>query len=73
MKQNEIIEKCQITDSKGCLRCEDGYYINDRDCYSCPQNCFTCYNPSYCLFFSAFGITENDGMYVAPEDRVKVW
>ncbi len=24
-------------------------------------------------FYDAFGITENDGMYVAPEDRVKVW
>lgn len=24
-------------------------------------------------FYEAFGITENDGMYVAPEDRVKVW
>ena len=24
-------------------------------------------------FYEAFGITEKDGMYVAPEDRVKVW
>ena len=24
-------------------------------------------------FYSAFGITENDGMWVAPEDRVKIW
>ena len=24
-------------------------------------------------FYDVFDITENDGMYVAPEDRVKVW
>lgn len=24
-------------------------------------------------FYDAFGITENDGMYVAPENRVKIW
>lgn len=24
-------------------------------------------------FYEAFGITENDGMYVKPEDRVKIW
>ena len=24
-------------------------------------------------FYKAFGIGENDGMYVKPEDRVKIW
>ena len=24
-------------------------------------------------FYQAFGITEQDGMWVAPQDRVKVW
>ena len=24
-------------------------------------------------FYAAFGITEKDGMWVAPEDRVKIW
>ena len=24
-------------------------------------------------FYKTFGITEEDGMYVAPEDRVKIW
>lgn len=24
-------------------------------------------------FYDTFGIKENDGMYVAPEDRVNIW
>lgn len=28
---------------------------------------------NFAEFYKAFGITEKDGMYIAPEDRVSVW
>ena len=40
-----------------------------------PVDCFRCNIPvqNYDEFLETYGVQEGDGMYLAPEDRIRVW
>ncbi|ELP92393.1 protein kinase domain containing protein, partial [Entamoeba invadens IP1] len=44
---------CEVSSSKGCLKCIDGYYLSVKnECVSCENsqfNCLTCKNETYCI------------------------
>ncbi|ELP92536.1 tyrosine protein kinase transforming protein Abl, putative [Entamoeba invadens IP1] len=40
---------CRYQNEKGCLSCNDGYYLEDNKCVKCANNCTTCFNSTLCL------------------------
>ena len=40
-----------------------------------PVECYRCNIPvqNYDEFLETYGVREGDGMYLAPEDRIRVW
>ena len=52
-KQEESLtityEHCMERTSKGCIRCGEGYFLREFDCYECQNRCKTCTNETYCL------------------------
>ena len=40
--------KSNISSIDGCLECEDGYYLFEKECYQCPNECTTCINNDSC-------------------------
>lgn len=48
-------------------------YLRGVDVHSDEKIRVNCVLPNLDEFYDAFGITEGDGMYVAPENRVKIW
>ena len=45
----ETEENCAIRTTKGCIRCKDGYYLENSICYQCEGDCRKCLNATYCL------------------------
>ena len=41
-------DHCFEYSTKGCIRCKDGYYINDYKCIQCKKPCEKCHNSTYC-------------------------
>ena len=35
-------ENCLEKTEKGCVRCNDGYFLRDHECYECQIGCETC-------------------------------
>ncbi|KAL7712487.1 Protein serine/threonine kinase [Entamoeba marina] len=46
---DSIGDHCKYQTSKGCIKCNDGYYLESGLCYECSNGCETCYNSSMCL------------------------
>ena len=47
--QSEIVGcKSNISSTLGCTECNDGYYLRDRQCYTCPKECLTCTDKDTC-------------------------
>ncbi|ELP89643.1 hypothetical protein EIN_201980 [Entamoeba invadens IP1] len=42
------LENCIEPTEKGCLRCNDGFYLKNNKCLECDFQCETCYNFTYC-------------------------
>ena len=49
LKQNKNNQNCLIYDSKGCLRCNKGYYLDNYECIPCIYPCLDCISNSTCL------------------------
>ena len=42
------LTNCQNKTQSGCIGCEDGYYLRERQCYECMTNCTTCSSNDEC-------------------------
>ncbi|ELP92531.1 protein serine/threonine kinase, putative [Entamoeba invadens IP1] len=49
MKEIDDNTNCSYQNEKGCLSCNDGYYLEDNKCVKCANNCSTCFNSTLCL------------------------
>ncbi|ELP93756.1 hypothetical protein EIN_322690, partial [Entamoeba invadens IP1] len=40
---------CMTRTNKGCQHCSIGYYLSNEKCIQCSNNCYSCYNSTYCI------------------------
>ena len=38
----------EVDSVNGCTKCNNGYYLYQKECYSCPSNCIQCSSVDYC-------------------------
>ncbi|ELP83812.1 protein serine/threonine kinase, putative [Entamoeba invadens IP1] len=43
------LSNCKIKTPKGCVKCNDGFYLENTKCVNCKNNCLTCSNTTNCL------------------------
>ncbi|ELP85467.1 tyrosine protein kinase, putative [Entamoeba invadens IP1] len=44
----ESLTNCINKTSSGCLKCSEGYYLEDSTCVECEENCISCQNINNC-------------------------
>ena len=49
---------CSTCNSSGCISCQSGYYISNKDCKPCAAHCRKCQDSSYCLTCSSYMIMD---------------
>ena len=45
---HDKLNNCNKTDLYRCVECDNGYYLEDHNCYECTEGCITCNNDKYC-------------------------
>ena len=50
---------CIERSTKGCSRCEDGYYLEDGECKQCIGGCWQCSNSTYCTGCDSYSYADN--------------
>ncbi|ELP90368.1 protein kinase domain containing protein, partial [Entamoeba invadens IP1] len=43
------VSNCKVKTPKGCVKCNDGFYLENTKCVKCINNCLTCSNLTNCL------------------------
>ncbi|ELP89926.1 protein serine/threonine kinase, putative [Entamoeba invadens IP1] len=47
--KNDALTDCEIMTTKGCVKCNEKFYLSNNKCLPCKGKCVTCYNSTYCL------------------------
>ena len=54
-----VEENCKEKSSKGCIRCNDGFYNDGSNCVECKSPCQKCANETYCTGCNMYSILVN--------------
>ena len=71
LKTSTIIDNCLERTTKGCIRCNDGYYLDNYECKQCVYPCKNCINSTYCLSCDEYS-NLNDGTCVSMNELIKI-
>ncbi|ELP85704.1 protein serine/threonine kinase, putative [Entamoeba invadens IP1] len=53
---------CEVSTTKGCLRCFGGYYLSDRMCVKCEYPCVYCLNQTFCTKCDDYSYANSNGV-----------
>ena len=53
------VDNCKERSTKGCVRCEDGNYLENYECLKCSRLCKKCFNETYCTGCDSYSFLED--------------
>ncbi|ELP83598.1 protein serine/threonine kinase, putative [Entamoeba invadens IP1] len=63
---------CEVSTTKGCLRCLSGYYLADRMCVKCEYPCVYCSNQTFCTKCDDYSYANSNGVCTEINALVRV-
>ncbi|ELP91728.1 hypothetical protein EIN_521150 [Entamoeba invadens IP1] len=61
-EETQTDSHCEVSTTKGCLRCFSGYYLADRMCVKCEYPCVFCSNQTFCTKCDDYSYANSNGI-----------